>query len=120
MGDRVFGVLLLLGTSGHTVGTVLWTPFLSGIFVWSLGASLAGYLLGALHIIRAARPTDRTVALIAGLGTACWTVLSLGFGASIHNLLDPRVVGQVVIALTLVGFSIRTLVHTTAGSSADA
>lgn len=35
--DRVFGCVLVLSSSGHTVGTVLWTGPMRGIFVWSLG-----------------------------------------------------------------------------------
>ena len=39
--DRIFACLLILGGVGHTIGTILWTPPMSGIFIWSLGAALA-------------------------------------------------------------------------------
>jgi len=107
--DKIFGCLSILGTLGHTVGTILWAPFLSGIFVWSMGASLGGFVLGALNLLRAGRPTDRPLAWITAIGTAGTVLVALGFGKSIGNCFDPRVVGNVVISTVLVLFSLRTL-----------
>ncbi len=107
--DRAFGILLILAACGHSVGTILWTPYMSGLFVWSLGSSLAAFVLAALHLVRAGRPADRPLASIAGVGTACWIAVALGFGISIGNLVDPRVMTHVLISCVLVGFSIRTL-----------
>ncbi len=107
--DRVFGWLLILSSCGHTVGTILWAPFMSGLFVWSLGASVAAALAGVLNIVRAARPGDRTVAAIAVAGTASWLMVCLLFAMSIGNFADPRVVGNCVIAIGLVCFGLRTL-----------
>ena len=91
--DRIFGVLLILASAGHTAGTLLWLPAMTGMWVWSLGAALAGYVLGSLNIVRAGRTNDRTVAIIALLGTACWAMVALSFNYSIHNMLDPRGLG---------------------------
>mgnify|MGYP001395020994 CR=1 FL=1 len=107
--DRTFGWLLVLASCGHTVGTLLWLPLMSGIFVWSMGSALAGVLLGVLNILRAGRPNDKAVAVITAIGTACWVLVALAFGKSIEHLLDPRVVGHVVIAGVLVIFSLGTL-----------
>lgn len=107
--DQAFGVLLLLGACGHTVGTMLWLPALSGTWVWSLGGALAVGLLGVLNLVRAARPHDRTIALITVVGTAIWALLALAFGKSINNLLDIRAVVHFVNSLVLVVFSILTL-----------
>ena len=107
--DRIFGWLLVLASCLHAAGTVMWTPFMSGLFVWSLGASLAAAVLGALNLVRAGRPHDTTVAAIAAAGTAGWVLVALGFGKSIGNLWDPRVVSNVVIGMVLVAFSIMTL-----------
>jgi len=107
--DRIFGILLALASCGHTVGTILWTEPLSGIFIWSLGSSLAGGLLAALNIVRAGRPNDKTLAVITGIGTACWTLVAFGFGVSIHNVLDPRPLGHVGISIILVVFSGNTI-----------
>jgi hypothetical protein len=109
LADRVFGVLLILSSCGHTVGTILWTPFMSGLFVWSLGASIAAALTGVLNVVRAGRPGDRTIAVIATAATAGWLMLCVAFGKSIGNFADPRVVGNSVIATALLFFGIRTI-----------
>lgn len=114
--DRAFGGLLVLATVGHSFGTVLMTPFLSGLFVWSLGSSLAGFLLGALNLVRAGRPQDRTLAAMTAIGTTCWIFVCLGFSLTIHNLLDPRPLIHEVISVVLVMFSLRTLVGRTKGA----
>lgn len=103
--DRIFGVLLALAACGHTIGTILWTEPMSGIFIWSLGSSLAAGLLAALNIVRVGRPDDKTLAVITFVGTACWALVALAFGVSIHNVLDPRPLGHVVISMVLVAFS---------------
>jgi len=77
--DRIFRVLLILAARGHTVGTILWTQPMSGIFIWSPGSSLAGLLLGTLNIVRAARPHDKTLATIRPVGTACWAAGGIRF-----------------------------------------
>lgn len=109
--DRIFGCLLVLASAGHTVGTILWTQPMSGIFIWSLGSSLAGALLGTLNIVRSGRPEDKTLAAITAVGTACWALVTFGFGKSIGNLLDPRPLSHIVISLVLVIFSAVTLAH---------
>src|SRR6516225_499312 len=115
--DRIFAVLLALAACGHTAGTLLWTQPMSGIFIWSLGSSLAAGLLAALNLVRAGRPNDKTLALITMLGTACWALGALGFGISVGNVLDPRPLGHVIISIALVIFSELTLFRSsTAGS----
>jgi hypothetical protein len=107
--DRVFGVLLVLAACGHTVGTILWTQPMSGIFIWSLGSSLAALVLATLNIVRAGRPNDKTLAIITLIGTACWGLVAFAFGKSIGNVLDPRPLGHVIISIFLVIFSGVTL-----------
>ena len=114
--DRIFGWLLIVGSAGHTAGTVMWTEPMSGIFIWSLGSSLAAALLGVLNLVRAGRPGDRTLALITTIGTALWAALALAFGVSIHNVLDPRPMIHIVVSVVLVVFGVRTLSRTAAGS----
>ncbi len=107
--DRIFGVLLVLASLGHTFGTLTLLPAWGGMWVWSLGAALAGLLLGALNIVRAGRPGDTTIAILTTAGTLCWTLVALAFGKSIGNLLDPRVMGHVVFSSALVIFGLLTL-----------
>lgn len=108
--DRIFGVLLILGTCGHIAGTLMLAPAMSGIWIWSLGAGLTGLVLGPLHLVRAGRPTDRPVAWIATLGTVGWFFVALAFGVSIHHVLDPRPFSHMIISAVLVAFGVRTLV----------
>ena len=109
--DRIFGWLLVLGSCGHTAGTLMWTQPMSGIFIWSLGSALAAALLGVLNIVRAGRPDDKTLAVITVIGTTCWALIAFAFGKSIGNLLDPRVVTHMLTAIVLVVFSALTLWH---------
>jgi Na+/H+-dicarboxylate symporter len=107
--DRIFGALLILAACGHTLGTILWTQPMSGMFIWSLGSSLAALLVATLNIVRAGRPHDKTLATITLVGTACWALVAFAFGVSIGNVLDPRPLGHVIISLVLVVFSAATL-----------
>lgn len=107
--DRTFGYLLILSCCGHTIGTIVLAPFMSGLFVWSLGASIAAALTGVLNVIRAGRPQDRAIATLAIAGAAGWLLICLAFGKSIGNLADPRVIGNTAISAALVVFGLRTL-----------
>jgi hypothetical protein len=109
--DRIFGYLLILGACGHTIGTFMWTQPMSGIFVWSLGSSLAAALLGTLNVVRAGRPDDKTLAIITAAGSASWALVALAFGKSIGNLQDPRAVFHALVSLILVIFSVATLLR---------
>lgn len=114
--DGIFGVLLALAAGAHTVGTILCTQPMSGIFIWSLGSSLAAFLLAALNLVRAGRPEDKTLAVIAAVGTTCWAQVAFAFGLSIHNICDPRPLGHVTISFVLVLFSILTLSRKSTGA----
>ncbi len=113
--DSIFGWLLVLGAAGHTAGTVMWTQPMSGIFIWSLGSALAAALLGALNILRAGRPEDKTLAVITLVGTACWVPLAVSFGVSIGNLFDERAMLHAIVAIVLVIFSGITIWRGSAG-----
>ncbi|MBV8820753.1 MAG: hypothetical protein JO022_20500 [Acidobacteriaceae bacterium] len=107
--DRIFGYLLILGACGHTAGTLLWLKPMSDLFIWSLGASIAGALCGVLNVVRAGRPDDKTLAVITTVGTACWCLLALAFGLSIGNVLDPRALMHTITSFVLVIFGVRTI-----------
>jgi hypothetical protein len=108
--DLTFGWLMILGCIGHTLGTMKYYTALSDVWVWSLGTSLAGFILGALNVLRATRSPDKAVAAITLPGSAAFVLIAIGFGVAIHNLGDPRVIGNVVIATALALFSLSTLV----------
>jgi membrane protein DedA with SNARE-associated domain len=107
--DSIFGVLLLPGAVGHTIGTIMKTEPMSQVFIWSLGAALACYLLGALNLVRAGRPDDKTLATITMAGTVCWALVAFAFGKSIGNVLDPLALIHMVVSIVLVIFGAMTL-----------
>ena len=109
--DQACGWLLILGACGHTGGTLLWLPRMSGIWIWSLGAALAALLLGVLNLLRASRENDPALAWITTLGTLCWGLVAVAFGVSIGNVLDPRPLMHAVTSLALVGFSVASLLR---------
>ena len=107
--DRFLGGLLTLSAAGHTVGTLAFYQWPSEIFVWSLGASLAAFLLAAINLLRVNRPTDRALAGICLAGSPGWLALVIAFGVVIGQMLDPRVLMHGVAAVGLTVMSIRTL-----------
>jgi hypothetical protein len=68
--------------------------------------SVLGILIGALNLLRAIRPNDRTLAWLAVGATAAWFIISVIFGFLIGNLLDPRVIGFVLITAGLIYFGL--------------
>jgi hypothetical protein len=107
--DRFFGGLLALSAAGHTAGTLAFYQWPSEIFVWSLGASLAAFLLAAINLLRVNRPTDRALAWVCLAGSLGWLTLVIAFGVVIGQLLDPRVLMHGVAAAGLVAMSVRML-----------
>lgn len=107
--DKLLCGFLALGTIGHFFGTLKYTEFGSGLFVWSLSGVMACALLVALNWLRQARPADKPIAAIALAGNLGWVGIVLLFGHSIANLADPRVLMHGVTAFILAIFSIRSL-----------
>jgi len=107
--DRIFGWLLVVLVALHCVGTFYFHALLSPIFVQSLSGGIAGFLVAALNLLRAGRPLDRPVAILATVGALAWVAIGILFGVSIGNPLDPRGLAHAVVALALVAFGVRTL-----------
>ena len=67
-----------------------------------------GYLLPAVNLLRVNRPGDRGLAWVSAAGCAGWIVIAVWFGIGMGNILDPRPLIQSMLALALLGFSLRT------------
>jgi hypothetical protein len=106
--DRTFGGLLFLGSLLHAGGSLSHYAAGTPELVWALSGSLAGGLTAAINLIRCERPQDFTLAWVALTASLAWFAVATGFGASIGNLFDPRVLWHAICALALVGFSLRT------------
>jgi hypothetical protein len=106
--DRVFGWLLALGGVGHGLGSYKAYHTQPATLLWALSASFAGFLLAAVNIVRAGRTHDQTLAWISFAGCLVWTGFVIWFAVLIGNLLDFRALVNLVITVTLAGFSLRS------------
>ncbi len=107
--DRILGGLLLLGACGHTAGTLIGYAHKPELELWSLCASCFVFLLATVNLLRAGRPGDKALGWIALVFNLLWIPSVVWFGMQIGNLVDPRVVGFIVIALGLCAMSVRTM-----------
>jgi hypothetical protein len=106
--DRVFGVLLLVGSVLHSYGSISSYPRRSEQLVWALSGSLACGLIAVLNLVRSGRPDDITLAWITFVACLCWCAVAVGYGTAIARPRDPRVLWHGISALALAAFSLRT------------
>ena len=106
--DRAFGWLLVVGAILHSIGSVVALRKDPGVLVWALSGSLAALLVAALNLMRVNRPRDRTLAWVSAAGSIAWTLVAIGFGASIGHVLDPRAMYHAIAGIVLAAFSLRT------------
>ena len=115
--ERVLAWLLAVSGALHVMGTFAGYPSGSEVFVWSLAATLAVFLLVAINLMRINRPQDRTLAVVSAIGCIIWAGLALGFGHAIGNIVDPRALIHAVLSLALAAFSMRTASRADASST---
>ncbi len=108
--DWGFVALLAFGAAGHLFGTFKFYQLDSGIFVWSLAGVLAAALVVELNILRRMRKRDTTIAVVALIASLCWLAISLLFGRSNGNYVDPRVLIHAVAAAGLSCFSLQAVI----------
>jgi hypothetical protein len=106
--DRIFGWLMVLGSLAHSMGSLQAYGSKPEILLWAESGTLAGLLVGALNLLRAGRPQDRTLAWISFAASAAWFVLALAFGKVVGNYFDFHAVIFMVITLVLMVMSLRT------------
>ena len=108
--DRAFGWLMVVGGTGHAIGSVMALANKPDVLVWALSGSVAAWLLAALNLMRVNRPMDRTLAWVCAAGSIASVFIALGFGMSIGNAFDPRALVNAFDAAVLAGFSVRAAV----------
>lgn len=106
--DRTFGWLLLICSLLHAYAAVVTYQSKPETLVWALSATLAGLLLAGLNLLRIGRPGDRSLAWISFCGCIGLLAVVVGFGVSIGDVMDLRVVAMVLITLVLASFSVLT------------
>jgi hypothetical protein len=110
--DRFFAWVLVVGGIGHGVGSYLGYRHEPMTMLWALSASVLGFLIAAINLLRASRPTDRPLAWIAFWGSLASVAIAISFGLLIGNILDARAMVHGVSALALTGFSLKTVLDT--------
>lgn len=106
--DRIFGWLLFLGGIGHGLGSLRAYGHSPELLLWAECATLAVWLLAALNLLRAGRPADHTLAWVSFAGCLGWLIAAVAFGRLIGNMLDFRALINLILALALAAFSLRT------------
>lgn len=104
--ERVLGTLLMLGAVGHLIGSISAYRASPITLLWAVAASVLLALLGILTLLRVNRPADRTLAYVVAGGCLSWAALAIALGVVIHDLADPRVVVNAVLAVTVAGISV--------------
>lgn len=107
--DRVFGCLLFLGGIGHGLGSYKAHAKDPMALLWALSGSFAIFLLAAVNLLRAGRDGDRATACISLGGCIVWIGFVLCFARLIGNMLDFRVLVNLIITMALALFSLRSL-----------
>lgn len=118
--DRVLGWLLFLGGIGHGLGSLKAYGHSPELLLWAECTTLAGWFLAALNLLRAGRPTDRSLAWVSFAGCLGWAVFAVAFGRLIENMLDFRALINLILALVLAGFSLRTALGKAVGAPVNA
>jgi hypothetical protein len=106
--DRVCGWLLYLGGIGHGLGCLKAYSHNPEMLLWAECTTLAGWLLAGLNLLRVGRPTDRALAWVCFAGCLAWAVMAVAFGRLVENMLDFRTLINLILALALAAFSLRT------------
>jgi hypothetical protein len=107
--DRVFGCLLFLGGIGHGLGSYKAYGKDPMALLWALSGSFAVFLLASINVLRVGRKGDRALASICFVGCIVWIGFALRFGQLIGNMLDFRVLVNLLVTLALVIFNVRTV-----------
>lgn len=100
-------IVLGLSGLGHLAGTFLFYAPGTDTFVWSLAA--AAFVASVIVFNLFALSGDRRHLVAAAAASVAWAGLALGFGQSIGNIADPRVLAHVLTALALAGINIAAL-----------
>lgn len=112
--DRVFGALMFLGGVGHGLGSFKAYSSDHVVLLWAWSASFAMFLLAAINMLRASREGDQTLGWISLLGCVVWIIFVVWFGQLIGNMLDFRPLVNLIIAVVLAVFSLRTTLRSRA------
>jgi len=109
--DRIFGCLMFLGGIGHGFGSYMAYKNDHITLLWAWSTSFAVFLLAAVNLLRAGREGDRSLAWISLAGCLVWIAFVVWFAQLLGNPLDFRPLVNLIIAVVLTGFSVRSLLR---------
>ncbi len=109
--DCIFGWLLILASIMHAYGSIASYSKTPVTLVWALSGALAGILVASLNLLRIGRAQDRPLTWLSLGGTVAWMAVAIAFGAAAGNVLDPRPMTHVAIAVVLIAMCVRTLLN---------
>lgn len=107
--DRALAVLLILGAGGHALGSIAAYQGQPMTLLWALSASQFIVLVGAVNLMRSARPGDRALAWIAVVSALVQLISAVAFGQLIGAPADPRVIGFFILCAGLIGFGLKDI-----------
>ncbi len=99
---------MILGGIGHGVGSYQFYKSQPMNLLWALSFSFAAFLLAALNLLRSGRSADRPLAWTSFVGCLIYCAFAVTFGWLIGNMLDFRPLVNIVVALVLAAFSVRS------------
>jgi hypothetical protein len=107
--DRTLSALMFFGGIGHSFGSYMAYSKEPMTLLWAWSASLAMFLLASANLLRASRPGDRSLAWICLLGCLVQAGFVVGLGRLLGNMLDFRVVVNLIVSLGLAVLSATPL-----------
>jgi hypothetical protein len=111
--DRILACIVILGSFGHSAGSVLAYKHEPVTLLWALSTSMLWQLIAAINVLRTFRPDDRPLAWIAFAWSVAMAISALIFGVLIGNVFDLRAVVNVFVSLGLAAFSLKTAMRAT-------
>ena len=100
--------MLALGGIGHGLGAFKVYGKEPMALLWALSGSFAIFLLAAINLMRTGRKGDRALAWVSAAGCVVWIGFALRVGQLIGNMFDFRPMVNVIVALVLAIFSVRS------------
>lgn len=117
--DYAFSAALILFAAAHGfIGSPATYGWSSPQAVWSFSGTIAAWMIAAVNILRAGRPGDRSLAVVALAGAVAWIGLIVWLASLSGAFSDIRMVLHIGAGTGLAIFSVRSIFLNTPGVQA--